>query len=45
MYDWDAVGWHDFLGGIELDLDQMMNLQRTTLARAKTSSSPNQQVC
>lgn len=45
VYDWDAVGWHDFLGGVELDMDQMMNLQRTTLAKAKTTSSSNQQVC
>lgn len=35
LYDWDAVGSHDFLGGVELDLDDLVELQRETLRKAR----------
>lgn len=35
VYDWDAVGSHDFLGGVELDLREVVELQRITLAKIR----------
>lgn len=44
VYDWDAVGSHDFLGGVELDMDQLIELHRITLGKAKASGNADQQV-
>lgn len=45
VYDWDAVGSHDFLGGVELDLSDVVELQRNTLAKIRAhGSSSGQQV-
>lgn len=44
VYDWDAVGSHDFLGGVELNMDQLIELHRVTLRKAKTSGNVDRQV-
>lgn len=44
VYDWDALGSHDFLGGVELGMDEITDLQRTTVRNAKVSGLVNQQV-
>lgn len=36
VFDWDALGSHDFLGGVELDVEEVAELQRATLAKATT---------
>lgn len=38
LYDWDAVSSHDFLGGIELDVEELVELQRITLGKARANS-------
>lgn len=38
LYDWDALGSHDFLGGVELDAEDVVELQRRTLALARMNS-------
>lgn len=37
VYDWDAVGTHDFLGGVELDIEDVVKLQRATLVKARAN--------
>ena len=37
LYDWDAVGAHDFLGGVELDVRELVELQRSTLGKARAA--------
>lgn len=37
VFDWDAVGSHDFLGGIELDVGEIVELQRMTLGKARAT--------
>lgn len=45
VYDWDVVGSHDFLGGVELDLSEVVKLQRNTLAKIRAhGESSGQQV-
>jgi hypothetical protein len=36
VFDWDAVGAHDFLGGCELSYDEVDALRRGTLAKARS---------
>lgn len=43
LYDWDAVGSHDFLGGVELSLEEIVDLQRITLGKAKMSGGKTDQ--
>lgn len=46
IYDWDAVGSHDFLGGVELDMGELVQLQRLTLLKARANGgNTDQQVC
>lgn len=46
LYDWDAVGSHDFLGGVELDMGGLVELQRLTLRKARANGgSTDQQAC
>ncbi|CAM9146787.1 unnamed protein product [Chrysoparadoxa australica] len=42
VYDWEAMGSHDFLGGIELSIDDMVELQRKTLKKSKLERSQDQ---
>ena len=45
VYDWDAVESHDFLGGVELSLCELVKLQRVTLAKVRaTGGHAEQQV-
>ncbi len=37
VYDWDAVGTHDFLGGVELDVGELVELQRATLKKVRAA--------
>lgn len=37
VYDWDAMGSHDFLGGVELDVEELVELQRATLGKARVN--------
>ncbi|CAM9137499.1 unnamed protein product [Scytosiphon promiscuus] len=37
LYDWDAVGAHDFLGGVELGMAELVELQRVTLRKARAN--------
>eukprot|EP00903_Cladosiphon_okamuranus_P010458 g9894.t1 len=37
LYDWDAVSTHDFLGGVELDVAELVELQRATLGKARAN--------
>lgn len=34
VYDWDTIGSDDFLGGVDLDIHDIIDLQRTTLRKA-----------
>lgn len=46
VFDWDAVGSHDFLGGIELDVGEIVELQRKTLGKARAAGgNTDDQVC
>lgn len=46
LYDWDAVSTHDFLGGVELDMAELVELQRATLGKARANGgNTDQQVC
>ena len=46
LYDWNAVSTHDFLGGIELDMAELVELQRATLGKARANGgNTDQQVC
>lgn len=46
MYDWNAVSAHDFLGGVELDVAELVELQRATLGKARVhGGNTDQQVC
>ena len=42
LFDWDAIGAHDFLGGVELDVGEVAELQRATLAKAMRISGGNE---
>ncbi|CAN0018446.1 unnamed protein product [Ectocarpus sp. 6 AP-2014] len=43
LYDWDAVGSHDFLGGVELDMAELVELQRLTLGKARANGGNTDQ--
>lgn len=43
LYDWDAVGEHDFLGGVELDMAELVELQRATLGKARANGGNTDQ--
>ncbi|CAM9115968.1 unnamed protein product [Ectocarpus sp. 13 AM-2016] len=43
LYDWDAVGSHDFLGGVELDMAELVELQRVTLGKARANGGNTDQ--
>lgn len=46
LYDWNAVSTHDFLGGVELDMTELLELQRATLRKARANGgNTDQQVC
>lgn len=43
LYDWDAVSTHDFLGGVELDMAELVELQRATLEKARANGGNTDQ--